>query len=140
MPIHTKLLSWQPEQPLVTPVWICAVVGTGMAKSLPGALLVADAGMEPPGVDPRWQVSQVVDDGMCDVAPIGDVGGIATILLTPMNDVPVMLGPWQATQLLVMPLWFISEPANFAPSTTGVTAMLEPAPTWHTSQEPLVGR
>ncbi len=110
-----------------------------MAKSLPGALLVADAGIEPPGVDPRWQVSQVVDDGMCEVAPIGEVAGITMILLTPTKLDPVIDGPWQATQLLVMPTWLISEPVNFAPLPTGVTAMLDPAPTWQVSHETVVG-
>jgi hypothetical protein len=46
-PIHTKLASWQPEQPLVTPAWICAVVGAGVAKKLPGVLRVATAGTRP---------------------------------------------------------------------------------------------
>ena len=38
-----------------------------------------------------------------------------------------------------MPLWLISEPLNFAPLSTGVAAMLDPAPTWHTSHDALVG-
>ena len=76
---------------------------------------------------------------MCEVTPIGDVLGSTTILVTPVKLVPLMLGPWQATQLLVMPLWLISEPENFAPLPTGVAAMLDPAPTWHTSQDAVVG-
>ena len=42
---------------------------------------------------PRWQVSQVVDDGMCALGPIGAVGGITTIRLIPAKLLPVMLGP-----------------------------------------------
>ena len=139
MPIHTKLLSWQPEQPLVTPEWICAVVGAGVANAVPGAVLVAAAGIIPPGVVARWQVSQVVDDGMCELVPTGVVGGITTIFVTPTNVDPVVPGPWQAAQLLVIPLWLISEPLNFAPLPTGVAATLDPAPTWHTSHDALVG-
>jgi len=36
------LASWQLEQLPVTPLWICTLVGAGVAKALPGALLVAD--------------------------------------------------------------------------------------------------
>ena len=93
MPIQTKFVSWQLEQPPVIPVWICAVVGAGVANSVPGAVLVAEAGTIPVGVVPRWQVSQVVDDGMCALAPTGEVGGITTILVIPANVVPVIDGP-----------------------------------------------
>ncbi|MGN6530109.1 MAG: hypothetical protein ACTHL8_27260, partial [Burkholderiaceae bacterium] len=61
------------------------------------------------------------------------------IFVTPMKLAFVMVGPWQETQLLVMPLWLIREPENFAPLPTGVAAMLEPAPTWQASQEVVVG-
>jgi hypothetical protein len=81
----------------------------------------------------------VVDDGMCELAPAGDVAGITTILLTPIKLLPVILGPWQATQLLVMPVWLIKEAVNLAPLTTGVAAMLEPAPTWQLSHAAVVG-
>jgi hypothetical protein len=57
----------------------------------------------------------------------------------PANELDVMAGPWQAAQLLLMPLWLISELANVAPLPTGVAAMLEPAPTWHDSQAAAVG-
>jgi hypothetical protein len=46
---------------------------------------------------------------------------------------------WQATQLLVMPAWLMSEPENFAPLPTGVAAMEEPLPTWQVSHEAVVG-
>ena len=115
------------------------VVGAGVAKALPGVLAVATAGMGDVGVVPRWQLSQVVDDGMCAAAPIGEVGGITMILLTPAKLEPVMLGPWHAAQLLLMPLWLISEPLNFAPLGTGVAGTLDPDPTWHSSQAALVG-
>jgi hypothetical protein len=66
---------------------------------------------------------------MCELAPTGEVAGITTILLTPTKLDPVMAGPWHAAQLLVMPLWLMREPLNFAPLPTGVAVMLEPAPT-----------
>ena len=93
----------------------------------------------PVGVLPRWQLSQLVVDGMCAPAPIGEVGGITTIRLTPAKLLPVMLGPWQDSQLLVMPVWLMREPLNLAPLVTGRLAMLEPAPTWQLSQAALVG-
>jgi hypothetical protein len=65
----------------------------GVANNDPGTGLVADAGTIPVGVEPRWQVSQVVEDGMCELAPTGEVAGITTILLTPTKLEPVMLGP-----------------------------------------------
>jgi hypothetical protein len=51
----------------------------------------------------------------------------------------VMVGPWQAAQLVVMPLWLMREPENFAPLGTGVVVTLEPAPTWQASQDKAVG-
>ena len=75
------------------PLWICTVVGAGVANSEPGTLRVAEAATRPLGVVPRWQVSQVVDDGMCALGPIGAVGGITTIRLIPAKLLPVMLGP-----------------------------------------------
>ena len=76
---------------------------------------------------------------MCALAPTGEVAGITTIWLTPTKLLPVMLGPWQAMQLLVMPVWLISDPLNLAPLPTGRLAMLEPAPTWQVSQAAPVG-
>ena len=139
-PIQTKLVSWQLAQLLEMPVWICAVVGAGVANRLPGVDFVVVAGTLAEGTVARWQVSQVVDDGMCDVAPCGDVAGITMILFTPTKLEPVMDGPWQATQLLVMPLWLITEPENFAPLPTGSVVTLEPAPTWQASHDEVVGR
>jgi hypothetical protein len=142
MPIQTGPLdSWQVEQPLVTPLWICAVVGAGVANFVPGAMVVAALAATFPNCStvPRWQVSQVVDDGMCELGPSGEIGGITTMLVMPANELPLIDGPWQAAQLLVMPVWLISEPENFAPSGTGVAATLEPAPTWQASQAALVG-
>jgi hypothetical protein len=86
------------------PVWICAVVGAGVANKVPGAVLLDEAGTMPAGMLARWQVSQVADEGMCELAPMGEVAGITTILLTPAKLAPVMLGPWQASQLFVMPV------------------------------------
>jgi hypothetical protein len=86
-----------------------------------------------------WQVSQVVDDGMCEFAPIGEVGGRPISDAMPANDAVLPEAKWQDTQLAVMPWWLIFEPLNLAPLTTGVAAMLEPAPTWQTSHEVVVG-
>jgi hypothetical protein len=138
MSIHTWPLSWQLVQPLVMPAWICAVVGTGIANLLPGVLVAALAAMDPAGIEPMWQVSQVVTDGMCEPAPAGEVGGITMILVTPTNEAPVIVGPWHPTQV-VSPVWFIIEFVNFAPSFTGVAATLEPAPTWQDSHAAVVG-
>jgi hypothetical protein len=139
MPIQTKLVSWQPAHPVVMPAWICVVVGAGVANRLPGVDRVVVAATLADGTVPRWQVSQVVDDGMCDVAPTGDVAGMTMIFVTPAKDVPVIAGPWHAAQLLVMPAWLISEPENFAPLGTGVAGTLEPVPTWQLSHDALVG-
>src|SRR5664279_5635621 len=77
---------------------------------------------------------------MCEPDPTGVVTGIATMLVTPTKLEPLIAGPWQATQLPVMPAWLIFEPLNLAPLPTGVAAMLEPAPTWHVSHDAVVGR
>ena len=61
------------------------------------------------------------------------------MLAMPAKLAGVPEATWQATQLLVMPLWLIFEPLNLAPLPTGVAAMLEPAPTWQVSHETLVG-
>ena len=37
MPIQTKPVSWQPEQPPLTPAWICKLLGEGVPKPVPGA-------------------------------------------------------------------------------------------------------
>ena len=120
-------------------MWICVVVGAGVMKALPGTFAVAVALTDVEGVVCRWQVSQVVDEGMCEFAPTGDVGGMTMILVTPTKLDPVMLGPWHAAQLLVMPAWLMVEPANLAPLGTGSVGTLEPAPTWHVSQDAEVG-
>jgi hypothetical protein len=108
-------------------------------NALPGTFAVALAFTGPDGTVPRWQVSHVVDDGMCEVAPTGDVGGMTMIRVTPTKLVPVIVGPWQATQLLVMPEWLIFEPVNRAPFGTGSVGTLEPAPTWQPSHDADVG-
>ena len=66
---------------------------------------------------------------MCAFAPMGEVAGMPTICAMPAKLALVPLGTWQATQLLAMPAWFISEPLNLAPLATGRLAMLEPGPT-----------
>jgi hypothetical protein len=56
----------------------------------------------------------------------------------PTNELAVTVGPWQDTQV-VIPTWFIFEPEKSAPLGTGVAAMLDPEPTWQTSQDCVVG-
>jgi hypothetical protein len=141
MPIQTELASWHEEQPLVMPEWICAVVGAGVANSVPGAVLVALAWIRPDTLAsvPAWQLSQVVLDGMCEPAPIGDVGGMPTMAVMPEKLAAVPAGTWQAAQLLLMPAWLMREPENLAPLPTGVLVMLEPVPTWQLSHAAVVG-
>ena len=139
MPIHTALVSWQALHPEVMPAWICTPVGAGLRNSVPGAVLVAEAAISPAGVVPRWQVSQVVDDGMCAPAPIGEVGGMPISEAMPANEAVLPVARWQDSQLAAMPAWLIFEPPNLAPLTTGVAAMLEPDPTWQTSHDAVVG-
>ena len=66
---------------------------------------------------------------------------MTTIVVMPVKLAPVTVGPWQPAQV-VSPAWFMAEFVNFEPSTTGVAAMLEPAPTWQLSQGALaaIGR
>jgi hypothetical protein len=131
--------SWQLEQALVMPEWICAPLGAGEAKAVPGAVALAEAGMRPPGRLARWQDSQLVEDGMWLAAPAGLVGGMPTMREMPAKLAEVAAGTWQATQLLPMPAWFMSEPLKRAPLPTGRAEMEEPAPTWQSSQEAEVG-
>ena len=105
---------------------------------VPGAVMAAFAGTNPAGIEPTWQLSQAVAEGICELAPAGEVGGITMILVMPTNEAPVIVGPWQPTQV-VSPVWLIAEFVNFAPFSTGVAAMLEPAPTWQLSHAAVVG-
>ena len=50
-----------------------------------------------------------------------------------------MLGPWQAMQLLVIPVWLIRELLNLAPLPTGKLATLDPDPTWQLSHAVVIG-
>ena len=50
MPIHTAPVSWQAEQPAVTPAWIWVPVGGGLANAVPGATSVALAAIAPDGM------------------------------------------------------------------------------------------
>ena len=128
-PIHTMLVSWQPLQPELMPLWICTPVGTGVANKVPGAVRVLDAGIRPGTLLVAWQASQAVLDGMCEPAPAGLVRGMPTMRLMPAKAVTVLAVVWQATQLLVMPAWLIKEPLKRAPLPTGSTVIDEPAPT-----------
>ncbi len=80
-----------------------APVGAGNLKPLPGS--VADPVTEtgPLGVDPKWQDSHTVDDGMCLDAPGPVDEGMTTILVTPVKLELVIEGPWQVSQPVVMP-------------------------------------
>jgi hypothetical protein len=86
------LESWQLLQPAVTPLWICAPLGAGVANAVPGAVLVADAGPKPAGMLPRWQLSQLVELGMCDPEPGGLVCGMPTMRAIPANAVVAPAG------------------------------------------------
>jgi hypothetical protein len=138
MSSHWLPPSWQLAQFVVMPPWIWAVLGAGVANKVPGTVLVATAGICAAGIDPRWQASQAVAEGMCALGPTGELGGITTMLVTPMKDALVMVGPWQLTQV-VIPAWLIAEFVNRAPLGTGVVATLEAAPTWQDSQAAVVG-
>jgi hypothetical protein len=87
MPIQTRLASWQPLQPEVMPVWICALLGAGVAKAVPGAVAVALAGRLLVGRLARWQLSQAVLLGMCAPGPGGLVGGMPTMRVMPAKAV-----------------------------------------------------
>lgn len=63
-------------------------------------------------MDPKWQFSHVVDDGICEFSPAGEVGGMTTMLLIPANVDPVIEGPWQSAHPLDMPAWSIFPPAK----------------------------
>src|SRR5260221_9605338 len=82
-PIQTEPVSWQLEHPLETPAWIWVVVGAGAMNLVPGAVSVAFAGTRAAGIEPTWQVSQAVPDGVWAVAPPGGGGGITTVLVVP---------------------------------------------------------
>ena len=139
MPIQVLPASWHDAQPEVMPAWICVEVGAGVAKRVPGAAVVAFAAMSPDGTLARWQLSHVVDDGMCAPAPAGLVAGIVTMRVMPAKLEPVTLGPWQAAHPLVIPAWFMREALNLAPLGTGSAAMPDPLPTWQLSHAAVVG-
>ena len=101
-------------------------------KAVPGAVLVALAETNPPGIEPAWQASHCFDEGMWDCAPATLNGGITTILLTPKKLLPVMLGPWHTSHPLLTPAWLYAELLNLAVFCTG-SVRLEPAPTWQLS-------
>ena len=113
-----------------------AAVGAGNWKPELPTLRVAFAGTRLDGVLPAWQVSQVVPVGKCDVATAGDVLGITITLLMPKKLLPVILGPWQVAQPLVIPAWL-----NWAPENVVIPAMAPLAGismegtllTWHVS-------
>jgi hypothetical protein len=132
--IHTMSFSWQLEQLPVTPSWIMVDVGAGARKPLFGAAWGALPGTRPVGMLERWQLSQVVEVGRCEVVAGVLEGGITTMLLMPWKLAPVMLWPWHSAQLAVMPVWIKAELANVAVPVTGVVAILDPVPTWQLSQ------
>ena len=136
MLIHTILVSWQVVQPPVVPAWIWVAVGVGARKPLPGAALVATPGTNTEGVLPRWQFSQVLVVGKCELTPGVVDGGITTILVTPKKVLPVMFWPWQVAQPVVMPLWLNLAPAKVfgaTPPLSGIS-VLGILPVWQVSQ------
>ena len=66
---------------------------------------------------------------MCEPAPAELVGGMPTMRVMPAKTADPPDTWWQATQLLLMPRWFISDPAKRAPSITGVDSTDEFGPT-----------
>ena len=52
----------------------------------------------------------MTDEGICEFGPAGEVGGMMTMLLIPANMLPVIDGPWQSAQPLVIPVWSIFPP------------------------------
>jgi hypothetical protein len=56
------------------------------------------------------------------------IGGITTIDVIPVKLVPLMFEPWQATQLVVMPVWLNSDLVNLDAAVTGNCKLL-PEPT-----------
>lgn len=133
MPTHCALVSWQEAQLDVTPACTISLLGLGFWKPVPGTVLVATGVIWPEGMLPAWQVSQLVELGMCALGPGLLESGMTTMLLMPAKLLPVMPGPWQLAQPLLMPAWLNLELLNLAPSTTGSCRLL-PAPTWQASQ------
>ena len=127
MPSQTLPASWQVEHPLVMPAWIIAAVGGGVMKPLPGTLLAPRINVV--GRLPRWQLSHLVELGMCEVAPGALDDGMTTRLEIPKNALALTFGPWQVSQPELMPLWLKAELLKRAPLVTGRLVMLELAPT-----------
>ena len=65
------------------PAWIMAPLGAGSWNAVPGAVLVATPGTRPAGVLARWQLSHLVELGICEEAPGVAELGMTTILVTP---------------------------------------------------------
>jgi hypothetical protein len=87
------LASWQLLHPAVTPLWIWAPVGAGVANLVLDVLLpVADAGINPLTLLVLWHEAHTVDEGMCELAPIGLVGGMPIKRLMPVNGVVLPAG------------------------------------------------
>ena len=86
------------------PVWICAVVGVGEANALPGTAAVAVAAISPAGAVARWQVSHVVDDGMCELDPTGVVAGITMMRPTPAKLDPASLAAYTTVASTILNL------------------------------------
>jgi hypothetical protein len=80
-----------------------APLGAGLPNAVPGAVVVADAAIRPDGMLATWQVSQVLAEGMCELTPIGLVGGMPMTRVMPAKFAAVPEVTWQATQLLLMP-------------------------------------
>src|SRR5664279_5693053 len=99
MPSQPAFDSWHVEQPQVMPAWIMRPVGGGVAKPVPGGRRRALAATRPPGTLARWQLSHVVDDGMCAAGPAGAVAGMATMLAMPAKVPAVTVGPVSYTHL-----------------------------------------
>jgi hypothetical protein len=106
--------SWQLVQLLVFELaWILADSGGLVRKPVvPMAGVLALNGIRPAGMLPRWQLSQVVEDGMWAEAPKALLCGMTTMLGLPAKLPATTLGPWQVSQPELMPVWMKEAPAK----------------------------
>jgi hypothetical protein len=130
--------SWQLVQRLVfTLAWSLAEGGGLVRKPvLPMAGALALNGIRPAGMLPRWQLSQVVEDGMWADAPKALLWGITTMLGLPAKLAGTTLGPWQVSHPELIPVWMKEAPAKvFMPAAgTRPVGVLLTWQLWHATE------